>query len=135
MTTDSARRVHFEVTFNPDHSDNVEIVRMETMNIEPCRELKGVATVTPDLPGYAGEAWLLEMESGIEYEDYDPHDDPRDHETRFFVVSGLHVEHTGWQCLVFPADKSGEPLSYQHLAGGDGYSHRSAIEELIDRHY
>lgn len=47
-----------------------------------------------------------------------------------FVVSGVNAPFTGWEVLVFRANKNGEVNSYTAVAGGKGITHDQAIADL-----
>lgn len=71
-----------------------------------------VKIIKKGLAGFTGDAWLVKR--GDEY----------------FVVSGTNAPFTGWEVLVFPADKNGKVVDWGEVAGGRGISHEDAIREL-----
>ncbi len=65
-----------------------------------------------ELTGFTGSACLVRR--GEEY----------------FAVSSTVAAYTGFETLVFPADKNGEVTSWGDVAGGRGVSREEAIAEL-----
>ena len=51
---------------------------------------------------------------------------------RYFIVSGVDALFTGWEVLVFPADKEGEVTDWLETTGGRGITHEEAIDMLRD---
>ena len=52
---------------------------------------------------------------------------------KFYVVSSVHAMFSGFETLVFPADKDGEVTNWIDVAGGRGMSREEAIEDLASR--
>lgn len=67
-----------------------------------------------NLFGFTGTAWLVEIDG------------------YYFIVSGT-IAFTGWECLVFPANKNGEVTSWGDVAGGRGFSHEDALADLVEK--
>ena len=73
-----------------------------------------VKTIRKNLPNFNGDAWLVKK--GDDY----------------FVVSGAQAMITGWEVLVFPADKDGEVTDWGEIPGGRAITHEQAIAELAE---
>lgn len=52
------------------------------------------------------------------------------HNDAYYVVSSVHASFTGFETLVFAAEKSGKITSFECLAGGKGMSREEAIADL-----
>lgn len=74
-----------------------------------------VNIIRKHLEGWVGDAWLVEREG------------------EYFVVSGVHALLTGWEVLVFAADKDGEVACLHEVAGGKGITYEEAIAELAEK--
>lgn len=66
-------------------------------------------------PGWVGDAWRVrDRVSG-----------------RFFVASGVDATYSGWEVLVFASDASGEVTGWGEVAGGQGFTHEEALQDLL----
>lgn len=71
--------------------------------------------VKEDLEGFTGFAGLVELDGD------------------YFVVSSTNAMVTGYETLVFPADKDGKVTNWGEVAGGRGMSREEAIADLESR--
>jgi hypothetical protein len=84
-----------------------------------------VKVLRKGLEDFRGDAWLVSIArpAKLGYCNI---------KTRYYVVSGVVAFGTGWEVLIFPADKNGKVERYIEVCGGrgSGYTHEDAIEDL-----
>lgn len=88
-----------------------------------------VEVIEKNLAGFTGTAYLVKAEKAVVVKDWN---DEETCQTQYFVVSGTYAMFSGWEVLVFPADKDGNVLDWSEVAGNRGVTHDDAISELTD---
>ena len=83
------------------------------------------------LEGFRGDAWLVSFPKKITIKDYS---DKVKLKTKYFVVSRTNTMFTGWETLVFSADKNGKVIDWGEIAGGKGMTHEDAIRDLEEQY-
>ena len=64
--------------------------------------------INKKLEGFTGDAWLVAFPRKVSVEET--------LKTKYFVISGTFAMYSGWEVLVFPADKNGKVLDMAWLA-------------------
>jgi hypothetical protein len=71
-----------------------------------------VVKIVKELDGFNGAACLIE------------------HDGNFYVVSSVHAMFTGFETLIFPADKEGYIERWTEVGGGRGIGREEAIRDF-----
>jgi hypothetical protein len=97
------------------------------------------AVFKQEIYGWAGDARLYEVDSGVEYHaGFDEHDNPITKGASHVIVSAANVPSSGPETYIFPANEDAQVLHWAELEGSyrGGLDHAQALAnagiELVD---
>lgn len=87
-----------------------------------------IATEIKKLDGFTGDARLFELSEPVEF-DYDYTSQKNKQSTKYVVVSAADAMFSGPKTYIFPADETGEIVSWSELDGSfkGGLDHEQAL--------